>query len=115
VDGSGQNKFVIERRNLCEILTGLDQIQQTYRPMEPQTKSSFKVTLRATCPRCFGPMGTAIPEADDGKHIELILCKGVCQTIFAAWPEHQWSEPESRPIPAEFAVMLDDRNIRVAA
>lgn len=66
------------------------------------------VVLRATCPRCFGPIETLIPEAENGKHVEFIVCKGPCRRTFGAWPEHQWSEPESRPIPPELTIILDE-------
>lgn len=72
-----------------------------------------KVCQRATCPICFGPLKQVI-ESQQGvggsqRRLEWIVCGGPCQKVFyPPWPEHQWSEPESRPIPAELAIVFDD-------
>ena len=73
-----------------------------------------KVCQRATCPICFGPLKQVVESQQQGvggceERLEWIVCGGPCQKIFyPPWPEHQWSEPESRPIPAELAIVFDD-------
>lgn len=70
------------------------------------TSSIFE---RTTCPHCSGPLVRVVKGEDPGMHLEFTACGGSCQKEFMPpWVEHQWSEPESRPIPTELTVEAED-------
>jgi hypothetical protein len=74
--------------------------------MEPQMKSNDD--RMATCPICFGDLQRVV-EGEIGQKLEWIVCGGACrQYFYPPWPEHQWSEPESQPIPAVLASRFGD-------
>jgi hypothetical protein len=80
------------------------------RDMEITVMKIKKIYQRATCPYCFGPLVRVVEGEDPGMHLEFTVCGGGCQgrKFLPPWWEHQWSEPESRPIPAELAIEIEE-------
>jgi len=77
--------------------------------MKNTNLSTDGVYERATCPYCFGPLKHVVKGKDAGEHQLFTVCDGPCQKVFLPpWPERQWCEPESRPIPTELAIVFNN-------
>lgn len=64
---------------------------------------------RATCPYCFGQLIHIVKGEEVGEHLAFTVCGGACKKEFLPpWSERQWCVPDSRPIPVELAIVLDD-------
>jgi len=69
--------------------------------------STINANMRYRCPYCAGVLTRAVVGHETGCHEEIIVCVGRCKRQFLpSWHEHQWAEPESRPIPAELATAI---------
>lgn len=71
---------------------------------------------RKTCPDCSSTL-VRIIEGDLGNRLEYTVCEVCKKTFLPGWPERQWSEPESRPVPMALAVKVvkDEEIIMEAA
>jgi hypothetical protein len=72
--------------------------------------NTSRIYERATCPYCFGQLVLIVKGEEVGEHLAFTVCGGACRKEFLPpWPERQWCEPDSRPIPLELAIVLDDQ------
>lgn len=71
---------------------------------------------RKTCPNCLGQINRITTGDEPGDHLDIAVCQGNCKKEFMPpWPEFQWSEPDSRPIPVELTISYSEEGTPLIA
>lgn len=64
-----------------------------------------EISAVTTCPHCSSSLVRVI-DGDVGDRWEYTACPVCEKTFLPGWPERQWAEPESRPVPKALAVKV---------